>query len=79
MLRPSHTRVLPGSHFTNGETEVPKQVSEPELLPRLHRAATHHSCQAQGTHLNLSGVRKLRRWNSSSRLFWRGVPVSSSL
>lgn len=31
------------------------------------------------TYLNLSGVRKLSRWKSSSRLFWSGVPVSSSL
>lgn len=31
------------------------------------------------TYLNLSGVRKLSRWKSSSKLFWRGVPVSSSL
>lgn len=31
------------------------------------------------SHLKRLGVRKLSRWKSSSRLFWRGVPVSSSL
>ena len=31
------------------------------------------------THLKLCGLRKLSRWNSSSRLFCRGVPVSRSL
>ena len=36
-------------------------------------------CGSNVTYLNLSGVRKLSRLKSSSRLFCRGVPVSSSL
>ena len=36
-------------------------------------------CGQAHTYWNLSGVRKLSRWNNSSRLFCSGVPVSNSL
>jgi len=64
-----------GQEPGNGKTSA-----EPPQRPARGRApAALLLGGTSATYLNLSGVRKLSRWKSSSKLFWSGVPVSSSL
>lgn len=69
------------------ETEVPSHGEKLQMSADIWRPSREDVLVRQGgceetrpgPYLNLSGVRKLSRWKSSSRLFCSGVPVSSSL